>query len=307
VKSARFRRHGVDPRTVAHFRTHLTSPSTLRIHFTMAAMTVACSALSSKASLRAPLRRTASVRASKAAVATKASMDEAMPAPETPPPKPSMKEAVMNTMSFGGWAPELINGRVAQIAFVAGLGAELSTGQSFTEQFAAHTGSIVFASGLITLASFMPNMQATDEYTANPASLGKSNGPWTTSAEMTNGRGAMVGLVAMLLVEKAIGGPLTGIFSGADSDELFASTFYDDSFATQVEAPAPAPAKFADFDSTVVAPAPVAAEATLAYEDAVAAEPIRVEGAADAEVEAEAVAFGRAVSEQEEAAADVAM
>ena len=165
----------------------------------------------------------------------------------------------MNTMSFGGWAPELINGRVAQIAFVAGLGAELSTGQSFTEQFAAHTGSIVFASGLITLASFMPNMQATDEYTANPASLGKSNGPWTTSAEMTNGRGAMVGLVAMLLVEKAIGGPLTGIFSGADSDELFASTFYDDSFAAQVGAPAPAPAKFADFDSTVVAPAPVAA------------------------------------------------
>ena len=273
----------------------------------MAAMTVACSALSSKASLRAPLRRTASVRASKVAVATKASMDEAMPAPETPPPKPSMKEAVMNTMSFGGWAPELINGRVAQIAFVAGLGAELSTGESFTSQFAAHTGAIVFASGLITLASFMPNMQNADDYTANPASLGKSNGPWTTSAEMTNGRGAMVGLVAMLLVEKAIGGPLTGIFSGADSDELFASTFYDDSFAAQVEAPAPAPAKFADFDSTVVAPAPVAAEATLAYEDAVAAEPIRVEGAADAEVEAEAVAFGRAVSEQEEAAADVAM
>ena len=89
---------------------------------------------------------------------------------------------------------------------------------------------------------------------------------------MTNGRGAMVGLVAMFIVEKAIGGPITGIFSGS-SDELFASTFYDDSFAAQVEAPAPA-AKFADFDSTVVAPAPVAAEATLAYEDAVAAEPI---------------------------------
>jgi hypothetical protein len=40
-----------------------------------------------------------------------------------------------------------INGRVAQIAFVAGLGAELSTGESFTSQFGAHVGAIVFASG----------------------------------------------------------------------------------------------------------------------------------------------------------------
>jgi hypothetical protein len=234
-------------------------------------------------------------------------MDEAMPAPEAPKPKPSMKESVMNTMSFGGWAPELINGRVAQIAFVAGLGAELSTGESFTSQFAAHTGAIVFASGLITLASFMPNMQNADDYTANPASLGKSNGPWTTSAEMTNGRGAMVGLVSMLLVEKLVGGPITGIFADSGSDELFANNYYDESFAAQVETPAAAPAKFADFDATVVAPAPVAAEPAAAeYAAAVTAEPIRVEGAADEAVEAEAMAMGRAVSEQEEAAVDAA-
>jgi hypothetical protein len=234
-------------------------------------------------------------------------MDEAMPAPEAPAPKPSMKEAVMNTMSFGGWAPELINGRVAQIAFVAGLGAELSTGESFTSQFAAHTGAIVFASGLITLASFMPNMQNADDYTANPASLGKSNGPWTTSAEMTNGRGAMVGLVAMLLVEKLVGGPITGMFGDAKSDELFANNYYDESFASQVETPAAKPAAFADFDATVVAPAPVAAEpAAEEYAAAVTAEPIRVEGAADEAVEAEAMAMGRAVSEQEEAAVDAA-
>jgi hypothetical protein len=240
-------------------------------------------------------------------------MDEAMPAPEAPAPKPSMKESVMNTMSFGGWAPELINGRIAQIAFVAGLGAELSTGESFTSQFAAHTGAIVFASGLITLASFMPNMQNADDYNANPASLGKSNGPWTTSAEMTNGRGAMVGLVSMLLVEKMIGGPITGVFGGdAGSDELFANNYYDESFASQVETPAAKPAAFADFDATVVAPAPVAAEPVAAepaaeeYAAAVTAEPIRVEGAADEAVEAEAMAMGRAVSEQEEAAVDAA-
>ena len=265
----------------------------------MAAMTFSSTALTSTVALRAPARRSATVRGAR--VAVKASMDEAMPAPEAPKPKPSMKESVMNTMSFGGWAPELINGRIAQIAFVAGLGAELSTGESFTSQFAAHTGAIVFASGLITLASFMPNMQNADDYNANPASLGKSNGPWTTSAEMTNGRGAMVGLVSMLLVEKLVGGPITGIFGDASgSDELFANNYYDESFASQVEAPAAAPAKFADFDATVVAPA--AAE----YAAAVTAEPIRVEGAADEAVEAETMAMGRAVSEQEEAAVDAA-
>ena len=271
----------------------------------MAAMTFSSTALTSTVALRAPARRSATVRGAR--VAVKASMDEAMPAPEAPAPKPSMKESVMNTMSFGGWAPELINGRIAQIAFVAGLGAELSTGESFTSQFAAHTGAIVFASGLITLASFMPNMQNADDYTANPASLGKSNGPWTTSAEMTNGRGAMVGLVSMLLVEKLVGGPITGIFADSGSDELFANNYYDESFAAQVETPAAAPAKFADFDATVVAPAPVAAEpAAEEYAAAVTAEPIRVEGAADEAVEAEAMAMGRAVSEQEEAAVDAA-
>jgi hypothetical protein len=268
----------------------------------MAAMTLSTFALTSKAALGAPLRRNAAVRASKrSAFVVKSSMDDALPEPPAPPPKPSMKDAFMSTMAFGGWAPERINGRVAQIAFVAGLGAELSTGDSFTSQFASHPFAIVFASGLITLASFMPNMQNADEYTANPASLGKAEGPWTTSAEMTNGRGAMVGLVAMLLVEKAIGGPVTGIFAPKSSDELFTSTFYDDSFAAQVEAPAAAPAAFADFDTTVVAPAPAADSAVAAYEAAETAEPIRVEGAADAQVEAEAMAMGRAVSEQVDA------
>jgi hypothetical protein len=276
----------------------------------MAAMTFSSTALTSTVALRATARRSATVRGARASVVVKASMDETMPAPEVPAPKPSRKEAVMNTMSFGGWAPELINGRIAQIAFVAGLGAELSTGESFTSQFAAHTGAIVFASGLITLASFMPNMQNAGDYTANPASLGKSNGPWTTSAEMTNGRGAMVGLVAMLLVEKLVGGPLTGIFSGEKSDELFQQVYYDESFASQVEVPVAAPAAFASFENTVVAPAPVVAavEEPVAeeYLAAVAAEPIRVEGAADADVEAEAEAMDRVVSEQQKAAVDAA-
>ena len=273
----------------------------------MTAMTFS-TALTSTVALRAPARRTATVRGARMTV--KSSMDEALPA-EVVAPKPSMKESMMNTMSFGGWAPELINGRIAQIAFVAGLGAEISTGESFTTQFVQHSGAIAFASALITLASFMPNMQNAEDYNANPASLGKSNGPWTTSAEMTNGRGAMVGLVSMLLVEKLVGGPLTGIFSGdSNSDELFANNYYDESFASQVETPAAKTAAFADFDATVVAPAPVVAAeepAAAEYAAAVVAEPIRVEGVVDETVEAETMAMGKAVSEAEEAAADVTM
>jgi hypothetical protein len=162
----------------------------------------------------------------------------------------------------------------------------------------------VFASGLITLASFMPNMQNTDEYKANPTTFKNIERPFTVEAERTNGRGAMVGLVAMFIVEKLIGGPITGMFSSSD-DELFTSTFYDESFAAQVEAPAAAPvSKFVDFDSAVVAPAPVAeepVEAVAAYEAAEAAEPLRVEGAVDAVVEEEAMAMGRAVSMAEDA------
>ena len=46
-------------------------------------------------------------------------------------------------------------------------------------------------------------------YKANPSTL-KTSGPWSIDAERANSRAAMVGLVAMLVLEKAIGGPVTG-------------------------------------------------------------------------------------------------
>lgn len=262
--------------------------------------------------------RATSSKQSGGSFVVRASYDEATPPPA---PKPDMMKSFMNTMSFGGWAPETINGRVAQIAFVAGLGAELSTGESFTSQFGAHVGAIVFASGLITLASFMPNLQATDEYAADPKSI-KPAGPWTIDAERANGRGAMVGLVSMIILEKVIGGPITGMFGGG-SDELLSNTFYDEKFASEMVAVTPAPVTaVADFNAAapvfaaevapvevvaaVAAPAEGAEAAVVAYEAAEAAEPLRVEGAVDAEVEAQAMELGRQVSEAEEAAADSA-
>ena len=160
--------------------------------------------LSSRVALGARPAVKATKSARRAAIVAKAEMsvDEPVVEAAVAPAPASMKDNFVNAMSFGGWAPETINGRVAQIAFVAGLGAELATGESFTSQFAHHVPSLVFASGLITLASFMPNMQNTDEYKANPATFKSIERPFTVEAERTNGRGAMVGLVALLLAEK---------------------------------------------------------------------------------------------------------
>ena len=279
----------------------------------MASMTFSPLALSSRVAPRVAGR--AAAKASKASFRVKASLDESMPAEAqaVAAPAPVSKfEAFKNTMSFGAWAPETINGRVAQIAFVAGLGAELSTGESFTSQFAAHTGAIAFASGLITLASFMPSMQNADGYKADPATL-KPGKPWTIDAEKANGRGAMIGLVSMLVLEKVIGGPITGLFGGASDSFGNADQFYDDSFKAQVEVPVamPAASSFADFDAPVAAAAPAvvvedaaAVDAVVAYEAAVVAEPVRVEGAVVEEVEAAAMELGREVSAAQDAAAD---
>lgn len=258
---------------------------------------------------KAAVRGFSSASMRRSTVVVRASFDEAAPAPAeevVEAPKPDKITAFKNTMAFGGWAPETINGRVAQIAFVAGLGAELSTGESFTAQFSEHVGAIVFASGLITLASFMPNMQNTDEYKANPETL-KPSAPWTIDAERANGRGAMVGLVSMLILEKVIGGPITGVFSSAPSDELLSNRFYDDSFKNEVVAVAPAAVPAAGFVDFYAADAAApAVDVKAAYEAAEAAEPLRVEGAVDLKVEAEAMELGRLVSAAEDAAADAA-
>jgi hypothetical protein len=167
----------------------------------MAAMTFSSAALTSTVALRAPARRSATVRGAR--VAVKASMDEAMPAPEAPAPKPSMKESVMNTMSFGGWAPELINGRVAQIAFVAGAAAEAVTGETLPAQAHDHVFSLAFVSSLIALASFMPNVQG-EKYTSEPESKG-AFGPFSPGKELLHGRLAMVGLAAWIAIESHTG------------------------------------------------------------------------------------------------------
>ena len=112
-------------------------------------------------------------------------------------------ETFKEIMGFSGWAPEVINCRAGMIAFVAAMGAEMQSHETFFVQFHDHVFSLVFASLLITVASFMPSMQNADNYTSKPSS--KPYGIFTPEAELTNGRAAIVGLLTVTIVEKIMG------------------------------------------------------------------------------------------------------
>merc|ERR1712151_269920 len=114
--------------------------------------------------------------------------------PEITKEEEEFEKKWMGTMGFGGWAPEVINGRLAMVGILAGLGAELAKGESIPTQFGAHFGAFFFASALVIAASFIPGI-------GNPAEMKKKDGPWTASAEMLNGRVAMVALALTIIVE----------------------------------------------------------------------------------------------------------
>merc|ERR1712037_797091 len=135
-------------------------------------------------------------------------VDEPVPvtvAAEAAKVKP-VPESFLDSMKFSGFAPEIINGRVAQVAFMAGLGAEISTGESFPQQFHDHPFALALAAGLVTMASFMPSIQGSTEYTSNPNSLpGQNEATFNPDAEKLNGRTAMMGLMGILVVESLKG------------------------------------------------------------------------------------------------------
>ena len=123
--------------------------------------------------------------------------------PSAPPLRRAAPQGFVETMGFAGWAPEVINGRVAQIAFVAGAAAEAVTGETLPAQAHDHVFSLAFASSLIALASFMPNVQG-EKYTSEPESKG-AFGPFSPGKELLHGRLAMVGLAAWIAIESHTG------------------------------------------------------------------------------------------------------
>ncbi len=104
-------------------------------------------------------------------------------------------------MAFGGEAPELINGRLAQLGVVAAIGAELASGESVFKQLADEPTLIVATFGLIIAATFVPLLQ-------NISPSAEVFGPFNAAAEKLNGRAAMIGFAALVAIEAVKGSAL---------------------------------------------------------------------------------------------------
>ena len=127
-------------------------------------------------------------------------------------------------LAFEGWAPEVINGRLAMLGFLTAVVQEFATGQSFTEQFASNFAIFAAQVQLWAFASLAPAFSSNEGYTANPFTMESSRtwrevfkgGPWgpekrkvfSPEVEQLNGRAAMVGIVALVAVETVKGSAL---------------------------------------------------------------------------------------------------
>ncbi|KAF6257888.1 early light-inducible protein [Scenedesmus sp. NREL 46B-D3] len=106
-------------------------------------------------------------------------------------------------MGFDGLAPELINGRAAMLGFVAAVMAETRGDSLFSQLLAGGFQSALVVIALVTLASFAPAVRQVFGKDKAPASFG----PFTPTAELINGRAAMLGLAALFFIEGTSGQP----------------------------------------------------------------------------------------------------
>ena len=127
-------------------------------------------------------------------------------------------------LAFEGWAPEVINGRLAMIGFVLALGGEITTGESFTLQAANNFGELAHTIFVWSLASLFPAFSSNEGYEANPFKMAESKEwdfvfrgcpPWlavkdvfSPEVEQLNGRAAMVGCASLIVIETLSGNAL---------------------------------------------------------------------------------------------------
>lgn len=114
--------------------------------------------------------------------------------PVAPAPVRKSPPTFFEIMGFSGLGPELINGRLCMLAFVAGAAAELKSGESIIQQFADAPGPILIVTLLVIAGSLIPMRNTGDR-----APFGMFN----AAAETLNGRAAMVGFAALLLIDTA--------------------------------------------------------------------------------------------------------
>ena len=102
---------------------------------------------------------------------------------DTSGPATEQVATIGSLMAFDGAAPELINGRLAMVGFLAALGAELSSGEGVIMQLNDAPGPVLVTFSLIAAATFFPLLEGQKPDAQN-------TGPFTAAAEMLNGRAA---------------------------------------------------------------------------------------------------------------------
>jgi hypothetical protein len=85
------------------------------------------------------------------------------------------------------------------LAFVSALGAELFTGKTAFQQFSCEPTGAILAAAMFAVASLVPVVQGAKR---------EAFGPFSPAAEMLNGRAAMIGFAALLVVEGLKGSAL---------------------------------------------------------------------------------------------------
>jgi hypothetical protein len=116
--------------------------------------------------------------------------------------KPTPAARFLDLMGFAGAAPELLNGRLAMLAFSAILFVEATRGVGIDAQFTGHAGlghpwPEAMLAGVV-LSSFPPLLRGVKPEFA-------AAGPFTAQAETLNGRAAMLGLALLAVLEHAHG------------------------------------------------------------------------------------------------------
>lgn len=109
--------------------------------------------------------------------------------------------SIIDVMAFSGPGPEVINGRLAMLGFVSAVAAEFASGDSVLKQWASEPTGIAFAFIVFMGASLVPLLTPSN-------GQNQELGPFTAKAEMLNGRAAMIGFAALIIIELVKGSPL---------------------------------------------------------------------------------------------------